>query len=150
MAETRQSLLNQIHRARAAHKRWLAHVTALAQGLSLDQSKAELDPNACDFGRWYTGTGHTDLGHLPSFAAMDDPHRRAHIYYAEIVQALEARRPRDVPRRLRWLRAASEELIGLLAALEDEARAMPMEQNGHGNLGRQPSEQGPSGSDSSA
>jgi diguanylate cyclase (GGDEF)-like protein/PAS domain S-box-containing protein len=61
----------------AVHRQW---VNRLVRHVSTDtlSRMPELQPERCDFGRWYLGEGQERYGQLPAFQALDELHRRTH------------------------------------------------------------------------
>lgn len=61
----------------AVHRDW---VNRLVRHVSTDTATRapEIQPELCDFGRWYLGSGQTRYGEMPSFRALDALHRQVH------------------------------------------------------------------------
>jgi hypothetical protein len=48
-------------------------------------SPPELQPELCDFGRWYLGTGQARYGEMPSFRSLDALHRQIHLSAGQLL-----------------------------------------------------------------
>lgn len=72
-----------------------------------------LDHTECAFGRWYSGDGGRQFGHLPGWRAIDEPHRRVHAAGAALVK--EAR-----PEAAEEMAEASLELLRRFIVLKEE------------------------------
>lgn len=131
-------VVEQIHKARAAHKAWVARAEALVAGLPLEKDLVPVLPTDCEFGRWYYGPGQM-LRRLPAYHSIELAHDALHKTYMQIFQLLFD--APDVSRLARWfgqarrqrqerleqargllpvLQKQSEELGILLDALEDQ------------------------------
>ncbi|NCC28230.1 MAG: EAL domain-containing protein, partial [Gammaproteobacteria bacterium] len=61
----------------AVHRDW---VNRLVRHVSTDTATRapELQPELCDFGRWYLGSGQARYGEMPSFRSLDALHQQVH------------------------------------------------------------------------
>ncbi|MDQ0286625.1 methyl-accepting chemotaxis protein [Desulfofundulus luciae] len=71
------------------------------------------DHTGCAFGRWYVGEGGRQFGHLPSWRAIDEPHRLVHVVGATLVREARAETAEE-------LAQASLELLRCFVALKKE------------------------------
>lgn len=70
----------------------------------------------CAFGKWYSGEGGKKYGHLPTWQAIDAPHRQVHVAGAALVKEARAKYAEE-------LADASLELLRRFVALKKEITA---------------------------
>ncbi len=68
----------------AIHRDW---VNRLVRHVCTDTAarRPELQPELCDFGLWYLGTGQARYGEMPSFRSLDALHRQVHRHAGQLV-----------------------------------------------------------------
>ncbi len=88
-----------------------------------------VDHHSCRFGKWYeTGDGQQQYGHLPSYAAIADPHGRVHTNVHTAIDAIHGNWQKNVDLQARILDAftqaeqASAELTQLVDQLAEEKK----------------------------
>ncbi len=121
-----ENVLERIEMARLAHLRWVDRAEALVSGLPLDKEKVPVLPTECAFGQWYYGEGRA-LRSLPSYQALEEPHRALHRTYQEIFKLLFGEEDRSLLSRLFGFGHESnrrQEAEALLPKLKDESKTM--------------------------
>jgi methyl-accepting chemotaxis protein len=75
---TNESLADKIELFKQAHLRWVDRLNEMLAGrLALQESEVASHVD-CILGKWYYGRGQTDLGDLPEFRAIEEPHTHMH------------------------------------------------------------------------
>jgi EAL domain-containing protein (putative c-di-GMP-specific phosphodiesterase class I) len=118
-----------IHMAQADHlqwRRWLIDYTigrlyGAPNLASMKVMQIEENPCRCMLGQWYYGAGQSYKG-MPSFDALEEPHREIHNLAMEILGAIEREASRaEIIALLRKLTETSGTVITLLQELELDA-----------------------------
>ena len=66
------------------------HATELMQPGDSEIAPIAIDAHNCRFGQWYdSGDGHERYSHLPSFAAIEQPHREVHDEVHKVMHVLQ-------------------------------------------------------------
>ncbi|NMB87457.1 MAG: HAMP domain-containing protein [Chloroflexi bacterium] len=82
-----QNQLQYVDLFKQAHLKWIERLNLMLAGkLSLDVNELS-DHNACLLGRWYNRRKSEDLGSLPEFKAIEEPHQRMHAAVKQVVQS---------------------------------------------------------------
>ncbi|MFB1486933.1 MULTISPECIES: EAL domain-containing protein [unclassified Thiocapsa] len=69
----------------AVHRDW---VNRLVRHVSTATAarRPEIQPELCDFGRWYLGSGRAQYGGMPSFRSLDALHRQVHRHAGQLLE----------------------------------------------------------------
>jgi len=95
-----------------------------------EQRKAEFgDHHSCRLGKWYDqGDGRKHFGHVPSYAKLEEPHRKVHDNVLRVLTCIDERncveRGDWVVERFEGAEQASQELFTLLNQIVQEAKQM--------------------------
>ncbi len=84
---TKDEIVEKLKAAQRSHIEWVACAEALVSGAEVDKNKIPLTYANCEFGRWYYGAGQC-LSVLPTFNALEEPHKALHGFYHEIFVTL--------------------------------------------------------------
>ncbi len=82
-----RKIIDNLRKAKMAHKRWVGHASALIEGLPIDKSQVPINHTDCIFGAWYYGDGQK-LSVLKEFKAIENPHSQLHDIYMQIFKIL--------------------------------------------------------------
>lgn len=145
-----QRAIEEVRRAKKAHKEWVARAEALVRGLPLAREQVPVLPTECEFGKWYYGEGQ-ELQDLEAFQALEPVHDELHRIYMDIFRLLfgeprvglldrwlgRAHEIREQQRRqaealLPRLRMRSEAIVRLLSQLEVDIRLRAMREQKEG------------------
>ncbi len=106
------------------HVVWKSQVYQCVRADDTEACATLADHTGCRLGKWYSeGIGYQNYRHLPSYARLEEPHRNVHKYG---FNAIEARKNAEYPRMLGYLEQmenASDRVIQVLCALEEEIRS---------------------------
>ncbi|TNF99421.1 MAG: hypothetical protein EP297_05615 [Gammaproteobacteria bacterium] len=80
---TKADIMKRLKSARVSHLIWRSYAQALISGMAIDKEKVPVAHTDCDFGHWYYGDGQI-LSSLPSFQAIESPHKNLHSEYMHI------------------------------------------------------------------
>jgi diguanylate cyclase (GGDEF)-like protein len=107
----------------AIHRDW---VNRLVRHVSSDTAvrRPELEPEACDFGRWYLGTGQARYGEMPSFRSLDAVHRQIHLHAGELL-ALDRLDREALTDPIKKLLQERDELVAGIRSLQAEVLEHP-------------------------
>jgi len=101
-----------------AHIRWVTQLEKMLAGtISIDESQVDTHEN-CILGKWYSGRGKIDLGDLPEFVAIQEPHRKLHEMVVNVVTAYNQGNRQSAERGTREVEHLSHQVIELLDRLE--------------------------------
>ncbi|RMG50481.1 MAG: hypothetical protein D6717_13855 [Gammaproteobacteria bacterium] len=115
------SLLLEI--VKADHLMWKARLADLIVNDNTMGEDEIKDHTQCRLGKWYYSLGTSRYGSLPSFQSIEPPHQRVHALGRQIVELVSAGQRDDALAALREMETISEELIGLIDQLKQEALA---------------------------
>ncbi len=116
-----EDLTAKIELFKQAHLRWVTRLQDLMQGrtaLKVDQVDSHMD---CVLGRWYYGRGSIDVGDLPEYAALEEPHIMMHQKVRGVVAAHHRGDQVAAKAGLREVEMLSQEIVDLLDRLERRA-----------------------------
>ena len=82
-----REIIDNLRKAKMAHKRWVGHASALIEGLPIDKNQVPINHTDCAFGSWYYGEGQK-LSVLKEFKDIEDPHSQLHEIYMQIFKIL--------------------------------------------------------------
>ncbi|WP_050799489.1 EAL domain-containing protein [Thiocapsa marina] len=107
----------------AIHRDW---VNRLVRHVSTDTAARlpELQPELCDFGRWYLGTGTTRYGEMPSFRSLDALHRQIHLHAGQLL-ALDRLDREALTDPITKLLAERDDLVAGIRSLQAEVLEHP-------------------------
>lgn len=113
-----EDLLNRLSREETAVHTLAARLFDHARFLDVAAEKAGsgskiADHSECTFGKWYSGEGGRQFGHLPAWKAIDKPHRLVHSAGAVLVSEARAEAAEG-------LAEASLELLRCFVSLKEE------------------------------
>ncbi|MFZ5651572.1 MAG: methyl-accepting chemotaxis protein [Bacillota bacterium] len=117
-----EDLLNRLSGEETAVHTLAARLFDHARFLDVAEEKAGsgskiADHNECAFGRWYSGEGGRQFGHLLAWKAVDKPHRLVHSAGAVLVREARAEAAEE-------LAEASLELLRCFVSLKEEIAAL--------------------------
>lgn len=78
-----------IYLAQADHLLWKKRLLDLAVGRSTMKSSDLTDHTLCRLGKWYEANRATDMGKIPDFKAIEEPHRKVHFFGIEAAKSFE-------------------------------------------------------------
>jgi len=113
--------------AKQAHLAWRARLREFLDGrgsLTPEQVKSHRE---CDFGRWYYGEGLVRYGHLGELRKVEEPHAELHRIAYDIVKAKASGDGTKAESLFTRVGPVSEQVVGLLNALEWRAAERPGE-----------------------
>lgn len=105
--------------AEVDHQRWVKSLESYLANPD-GQSMPELDDHACGFGRWYHGGGRLRYGNVSVFTSIDAAHKRLHELAGRMIALQRQGDAAGVQSSWPALRAASQEMSGLLQQLQAE------------------------------
>ncbi len=82
-----KEIIDNLRKAKQAHKRWVGHAAALIEGINIDKELVPINHTDCVFGQWYYGDGQS-LSSLQEFRNIEEVHSKLHIIYMEIFKLL--------------------------------------------------------------
>lgn len=106
--------------AKSDHVFWKRHVSQVVAGLIPVDAAALSDHHHCRFGRWYDAVTEPALRASAAFAAVPGPHAAVHRHGQAAVEAMRAGRQDEAMSCLRYMEAASAELMELLDRIQRE------------------------------
>lgn len=101
----------------AAHRGWVESLVRYRSGGSSARALPELEPEACDFGRWYLDEGRNRYGGLTAFEVLDELHRRVHQHAGLLLEVDPADRDGESEAIARLL-SERDRFIAALRALQ--------------------------------
>lgn len=106
--------------AKTDHLIWSVRVNQMLWGnLQLD-SKDVISHSTCRLGKWYTGIGKEQCGHLPEFQALDRVHEQFHRLCAETIDAHKAKNDIKVKENLPEIARLSDQVLEYLDAIKNK------------------------------
>ena len=106
---------------KADHLMWKARLADLIVNDNQMGDDEIKDHTQCRLGKWYYSLGSSRYGSLPAFREIEQPHQRVHAIGRQIVELVAAGHRDDALAALREMEQISEELIGLIDRLKQEA-----------------------------
>ncbi|MEW5960540.1 MAG: methyl-accepting chemotaxis protein, partial [Chloroflexota bacterium] len=107
-----------IELSKQAHLRWKDLLKDMLAGkVILRESELQAHTD-CLLGKWYYGHGQADLGTLPEFAALEEPHIHIHKVVREAVTAYNRGDHRTAAAGLDEVKRLSQEIVHLLDRLQ--------------------------------
>ncbi|OIO56010.1 MAG: hypothetical protein COX57_11650 [Alphaproteobacteria bacterium CG_4_10_14_0_2_um_filter_63_37] len=107
--------------AKKAHMRWVMLAQALTEGVPVEKKFVPMEPDACDFGRWYHGEGLLLMG-FAEYGEIKSPHVALHHLYQEIFELLFGRDHKSWAARLLSPNALNRHNMEAAQALMSELR----------------------------
>lgn len=108
------------------HLKWVKSVLGVLDGVLLHLDANELaDPRRCRFGLWCDDIGRARYGHLPEFAAIDEPHRRVHEIGPRMVRLHQEGRHGEAWAMMPELLALKDDILEKLLALQHAVSTEP-------------------------
>ncbi len=118
--KTRNGKLSILDTARTDHRIFCGKIASCLKGdLALSASDIT-DHHSCRFGKWYFGEGRQVCGGLPSYKAIDDPHKKIHDLAREAVAALNSGDKEKAERAYRQMEEVSGQIGTLLEGIRKE------------------------------
>jgi len=111
-----------LYLAQADHLLWKKRLLDMATGRSKLKSSELTDHTLCRLGKWYYNEGNR-YANLPSFAAIEEPHKKVHFHGIEAAKCFETQRLDEGMVHYRQLDAASHEVLAQLANLAQQSVA---------------------------
>lgn len=99
-----------LYLAQADHLLWKKRLLDMATGRSKLKSSELTDHTLCRLGKWYYNEGNR-YANLPSFAAIEEPHKKVHFHGIEAAKCFETQRLDEGMVHYRQLDAASHEVL---------------------------------------
>lgn len=112
-------------KAKQAHLEWRSHAENLIKGAELNEARAPVDANCCDFSKWYEGAARECLGFLRHYKLVAEAHHVMHAVYREIYDHVLHHNFAQAREKLLQLAEASDTLLGSIELLEQELMAAP-------------------------
>ena len=138
MNTKKKEALDQIRKARTAHKRWMSYARAIHMGLPVDKKAVPMIETDCTFGQWYYGPGQAFTS-LESYQAIEEPHTMLHQLYMQIYKlrrtqpkgglftskkSAEKKKQSELENLMNQLQMTSEMLMEALQHLEEDIQNM--------------------------
>lgn len=108
--------------AKADHLLWKKKLLDMATGRIQLKASELTDHTLCRLGKWYYSPDNR-MKNLPAFQAIEDPHKRVHLYGQEAAKCFEAQRLDEGMAYFRQVESASAQVIAQLSALTAQCRA---------------------------
>jgi hypothetical protein len=89
-----KEIIQQLRKAKMAHKRWVGHASAMIEGIPISKDQVPINYTDCVFGNWYYDAGQK-FSSLQEFKAIEDPHTELHQIYMEIFKILFEKKKRS-------------------------------------------------------
>ena len=109
--------------AKSAHLAWRARIRAFLDGRETLSTKEAVSHHDCMLGKWYYTEGLQQYGEIAEMAAIEQPHSNLHQLIREIIELQQAGRRDEAEARYQEIVPLSEQIIGLLDAVEQRIRA---------------------------
>ena len=103
------------------HIQWRIRIVEMLEGRLALKPEEVADHHSCALGKWYDGDGTKKLQHLPVFATIGMKHQAFHEKVREVVTLWNSGRRDEAHEQFTRLSAQTDELLGLLDALNIEA-----------------------------
>lgn len=110
-----------IYLAQADHLLWKKRLLDMAIGRSQLKAKDLTDHTMCRLGKWYYGLSDQKIKRLPSFTAIDEPHKRVHYHGIEAAKCFEKSDVSGGMLHYNLLDSASKEVVDNLKSLLQRA-----------------------------
>ncbi len=108
--------------AKTDHRIFCGKISSCLKGdLTLSASDIA-DHYSCRFGKWYFGTGLEICGHLPSYKAIDVPHKRIHELAKAAVSSINSGNKDMAEQAYRQMEDVSVQIGGLLDGIRSECK----------------------------
>ncbi len=108
----------QIELFKQCHLRWVKRLQDVVDGkVKLHQENVDTHTE-CILGQWYYKRGQTDLGHLPQFKAIEQPHTQMHQKVIDVVAAYNRGDIRAAKQGVLDVERLSHNIVALLNDLE--------------------------------
>ena len=107
-----------LSKAKSAHRAWKARLRAFLDGKEALSVEEAVSHKHCILGKWYYAEGLENFGHIPEMVELEPPHEELHKLIKEIIQLKEQGNMPDAEALYRKIPPLSEEIIGLLDAVE--------------------------------
>ena len=104
-----------------AHLRWVDTIQAMLDGQQTLDENSVVNHTECIMGKWYYSQGQADFGSLPSFKAVEDPHKRLHMEAHQAVINYQRGNRRAAENNLAEIRKVSRMIVHHLNELETAA-----------------------------
>ncbi len=112
--KTKVSEVYMLDLAKSDHRIFLGRIENALDGLITLDPKALADHTQCRFGKWYLNEGNKLLGHLSSFKAIDEPHKKFHEFTKACISAYNAGKKEEAKKIFEEMEEISEEIVNLL------------------------------------
>ncbi len=116
-----EDLADKIELFKQAHLRWVDRLNDMVAGrLNLQENQIE-SHHECILGRWYYLTGKAEVGHLPEYVALEEPHAGIHEALRHAVAGYNRGDRKAAEAGAKEVRRYSYEIVNLLDQLERKA-----------------------------
>jgi len=110
---------NQFESFKLAHTRWVDRLAALLAGQIILMEESVVSADECTLGKWYTGHGRQQFGHVPEYQKLGDIHTRMHRHARQTVVEYNRGNQQTAKTELEQVETLSEEIVRLLGRLEE-------------------------------
>ncbi len=116
--KTKESEVYMLDLAKSDHRIFLERIENALDGFITLDHMALADHTQCRFGKWYHGKGNKLLGHLSSFKAIDEPHKKFHELAKACITAYNAGKKEEAKKIFEKMEKISEEIVKLLETIK--------------------------------
>ncbi len=109
--------------AKGDHRIWINKIAEHLRGHTHLDSTQLADHHNCRLGKWYYSEGIKMFGNLPSFRALEEPHRRVHLLGKEIVDACNMGHTERAEALFNDLKKEANRIISLLDLIKKESES---------------------------
>ena len=118
--KTRNGKFSILDSAMTDHRIFCGKIASCLKGDLALSSSDIADHYSCRFGKWYFGEGKQMCEGLPSYKAIDEPHKKIHELAMEAVKALSSGDKAKAEQAYRQMEAVSEQIGALLDGIKKE------------------------------
>ena len=112
-----------IERSKFDHLMWKRRIAAMLAGREEVDSRELADHHQCRLGKWYDAVEEDWMRRLPSFRALEEPHRAVHAHGKRAAELYNRGEVDEAAAELERLDENSERVVALLGELEREMDA---------------------------